>query len=138
MIKPLLILTSISGTLAVVAGAFGAHGLKNHIGEALLSAFKTGVYYQLFHTVALLAVIAFMQMQQMAPADMRLSSSHNPLKYTAILWLAGIALFSGSLYCLALGGPAWLGPITPIGGLLLIAGWLNIALSATRISTPSL
>ncbi len=99
-------------------GAFGAHALA-HIDAKLLAAFKTGVYYQLFHTLALLAVAS-------------LTQASGLLTICTRLWMLGIGLFSGSLYALALGGPTWLGPITPIGGLLLILGWVCLTFYAIK------
>ncbi|MFT6387298.1 MAG: uncharacterized membrane protein YgdD (TMEM256/DUF423 family) [Cellvibrionaceae bacterium] len=122
MPKIWLMIASLSGFLAVALGAFGAHGLSGKISDSLLSAFQTGTYYQMFHTLALfaLAVLA-MQLDHMPKA----------IIVSAYCWIAGIMLFSGSLYGLALGGPVWLGPVTPLGGLLLMLGWLSLVLGFT-------
>lgn len=114
-------LSAISGFLAVALGAFGAHGLKGKISENLFSAFQTAVHYQMFHTLALFALAIFM---------FHLEEIPQTVLAAAYLWLCGVLLFSGSLYGLALGGPSWLGPITPIGGLLLMAGWLLLGIAA--------
>ena len=113
-------LASISGGFAVILGAFGAHTLKGKIEPELLTAFETGVRYHMYHSVALPAV-----------ARARLSGA---LMQAAAAWLflAGIALFSGSLYVLSLTGVRWLGGITPLGGLAFIFGWLCLALAGWR------
>ena len=125
MAKILLLCAAISGLLSVVIGAFGAHGLKGKITSELLAAYQTGVHYQMFHTVALLLLALLI---------LRLNTSSLFLNATGLLWLIGIILFSGSLYYLALGGPSWLGPITPLGGLLLILGWLSFTIGIAQSS----
>jgi uncharacterized membrane protein YgdD (TMEM256/DUF423 family) len=92
-------------------GAFGAHGLKPKLLELdTLEVWKTAVAYQMWHAL-LLALIAS-------------SPQLSPKNILASCLISGILFFSGSLYWLALGGPSWLGPITPIGGLLLIVSWI--------------
>lgn len=122
--KITLILAAISGLTAVCLGAFGAHGLKNKISAPLLSAYETGVQYHFYHTFALLVVAVLMLHFHQRTA----------LQLSAIFFLVGILLFSGSLYGLALGGPSWLGPITPIGGLAFIIGWTALLFAAVKIS----
>lgn len=100
------------GFMAVACGAFGAHGLKARLSPEMLAVWKTASAYQLAHALALLLLVAL--------AAQKPSSA---LNNAAWLFIAGTALFSGSLYALALGGPRWLGPLTPLGGLLLLAGW---------------
>ncbi len=96
------------GITGVGLGAFGAHGLETLLAErGMTKTWETAVLYQLVHTVAILAVGAA------RPGN----------RAPVLCWALGIILFSGSLYLLALGGPGFLGPITPLGGLLLIAGW---------------
>lgn len=127
MPKWFLLFAAINGALAVVLGAFGAHGLKGKISESLLNAWQTGVQYQMFHVLALLGLAVLM---------LRLvqTSGQVPgvLSVTGYLWMAGIILFSGSLYGLALGGPSWLGPVTPLGGSLLIAGWVCFSIGMIK------
>ena len=126
MAKLGLMLSAISGLLAVILGAFGAHGLKGKIADNLLSAFQTGVHYQMFHALALLGLsLLLLQLSSNAP---------KAIVVAGYFWVAGIVLFSGSLYGLALSGPSWLGPITPLGGLLLILGWLSLLIGAWQLS----
>lgn len=117
MAQIFLLTASISGALAVCLGAFAAHGLKARLSTELLSAFRTGVDYQFYHTFALLAVALLIK--HIGPSAL--------LTAAGWLFLLGILLFSGSLYAMALGGPKWLGPITPLGGLCFIAGWVCTA-----------
>ncbi len=114
------VLASVSGGLAVVLGAFGAHGLKTRIEPELLATFEIGVRYQMYHALALLAV---------ARAQW---SAARLLATSGWLFLAGTVLFSGSLYLLTLTGQRWLGAITPLGGLAFIVGWFCLALAGWR------
>ncbi len=116
-----MVLGSILGACAVALGAFGAHGLKTRVGPDMLAVFETAVRYHLTHALALLAV---------AWASERWPGGAS----TAAGWLfaAGIVIFSGSLYVMVLTGARWLGAITPLGGLALIAGWCALALAALR------
>jgi len=125
MIKPWLIIVALSGFTSVILGAFGAHGLKGRVSDSLLSAFQTATYYQMFHTLALFALVVFMSQLQNVPKAFVL---------TCFLWLGGMLLFSGSLYGLTLGGPSWLGPVTPIGGLLLMVGWLGLLVGSLQLN----
>lgn len=126
--KKYFYLISTAGVSGVSAGAFGAHALKDALSAAgTLSTWNTAVLYHLIHVPALLATALLA------------SSSSTPAKLWPIkacqCWLLGILLFSGSLYALALGGPRWLGPITPVGGLFLILGWVCV-LGFSVKSTP--
>ncbi|MGJ8681646.1 DUF423 domain-containing protein [Paraglaciecola sp.] len=119
--KIVLGLAAISGMLSVILGAFAAHGLKNKLSEPLLNAFQTGVQYQMYHSLALiLLVVLYRQIPQAL------------LVYSSGFMLAGIVLFSGSLYLLALTGIKWFGPITPIGGVCFIVGWALLAVSVFK------
>ncbi|CAA6676623.1 MULTISPECIES: DUF423 domain-containing protein [unclassified Lentimonas] len=105
--------------IAVILGAFGAHALKGTLIEnGTFSTWETAVRYQMWHALALI-LLSLMPEQQQAP------------RLTGNCFIVGILLFSGSLYPLALGGPSWLGPITPLGGLCLIIGWVRLARSCT-------
>eukprot|EP00929_Paragymnodinium_shiwhaense_P058613 TRINITY_DN29364_c0_g1_i1.p1 TRINITY_DN29364_c0_g1~~TRINITY_DN29364_c0_g1_i1.p1 ORF type:complete len:152 (+),score=20.45 TRINITY_DN29364_c0_g1_i1:56-457(+) len=105
---------AVAGASGVAIGAFGAHGLKQYLEKhGRLASFQTGVQYHLLHSIALLALSA--------------ASRKSEWSLTAKLWTSGIVLFSGSIYGLCLGGPKVLGPVTPMGGLLFIAGWVSLA-----------
>lgn len=119
MTHPFLFIGALLGGVAVALGAFGAHGLKSRLAPEKLVTFETGVRYQVYHSLALLAV-GLTQLALPAAGSLALAGW---------LFLAGIVLFSGSLYWLALGGPRWLGPVTPLGGLALIGGWIVLALA---------
>ena len=111
---------SLSGGLAVALGAFGAHALRARLTPDLLATFETGVRYQMYHALALLAVALAMTR---GPAAGLLSIA-------GWLFVVGTLLFSGSLYLLCLTQKRWLGAITPFGGLAFIAGWVCLALAA--------
>ena len=118
-----LIIGSVSGGLAVLLGAFGAHALKARMTPEQLATFETGVRYHMYHALALFAV-AF-------------AISRSPEGALAAIagWLfvAGTILFSGSLYLLAVTGVRWLGVVTPFGGLAFIAGWVCLALGGSGL-----
>jgi uncharacterized membrane protein YgdD (TMEM256/DUF423 family) len=131
MIKKLP-LVGVIGAVGVALGALGAHALKNKIATGLITAeqlngFDTGVKYHMYHVLAMLAVIILNQ-----------SQPHKNLKWAFNFFLWGIVCFSGSLYLLCtrnLFGAEWLrflGPVTPIGGILFIAGWIFLAFSAVK------
>ena len=128
MKKRIIITASVFGMLAVIAGAFGAHSLQAVLSQKNLGVWHTAVEYQFYHTFALLFLSTLVR--------------HNikTLKHCYYLFSAGIILFSGSLYLLACGDlldVSWLsvlGPITPTGGLLLIAGWAVLFISAFKVS----
>lgn len=122
----LLALGAVSGAISVMLGAFGAHALKTRLSADALSAFQTAVQYQMVHSLALVAVGLWLVRH---PEDM-LS------RYAAFAFCFGILFFSGSLYGLTLGGPRLLGPVTPIGGTLFIAGWLLFAIAAIKTPIP--
>jgi uncharacterized membrane protein YgdD (TMEM256/DUF423 family) len=117
-----LVLAGVNGFIAVSLGAFAAHGLKSMLGADLLATFQTGVQYHMYHSLALLAV-GILVLQFPAQTGLRIAG---------FLFLAGIIIFSGSLYVLALSGIRWLGAITPIGGVAFLAGWALLAWSMLR------
>jgi len=124
--KIIKIIAAAAGTSAVALGAFGAHALRPLLTErGSLDTWQTASIYHLLHAVAILAAAVAIG-DQAAPLRAR------GWKRAAYCWAAGITLFSGSLYVLALGGPRWLGPITPLGGVLLIAGWFLVAFTSRR------
>ncbi|HMA93260.1 MAG TPA: DUF423 domain-containing protein [Polyangiaceae bacterium] len=117
-----LTVSALLGASAVGLGAWGSHGLRHSVSPELLSVWRTGVEYQMFHTLAALAI---------AVGARRLER----WRWTLRLWVLGIGLFSGSLYVLVLSEWRLLGVITPFGGLSLISGWLGLVFAArNRIS----
>jgi uncharacterized membrane protein YgdD (TMEM256/DUF423 family) len=130
MHKGYLKIASILGAVAVVLGAFGAHGLKQKLGvtdPAAIGVFQTGVQYHMYHTLALLAMGILY-----SPFASAL------LRWAARSFMVGILLFSGSLYAITAyklyneSVPRFLGPITPIGGLFFIAGWMLLFLTIAK------
>jgi uncharacterized membrane protein YgdD (TMEM256/DUF423 family) len=107
--------------LAVAAGAFGAHALSGRLTPERLDTFEIAVRYQLAHALALLAVAWAMTRW---PAGAIVTAGW--------LFVAGVLVFGGTLYTIALGGPRWLGAITPIGGVCFLAGWALLAWGAVR------
>lgn len=107
--------------LATAAGALGAHALKSHWPTERLDVYDTAVRYQFYQSLGLLGVGLALRTLDVAP-----------LRAAALLILAGIVLFSGSLYALTLGAPRLIGGVTPLGGLALIAGWLTFAYGIWR------
>lgn len=115
------LVAAVSGLLAVVAGAFGSHALRDRLDAGMLAVFETGVRYHLVHALAILA------------AAWALDRTGRGLAGTAgWLFVAGTVLFSGSLYALALTGIRLFGLVTPLGGLAFIAGWLVLGLALAR------
>lgn len=118
--KNLAVLAAVYGTLAVALGAFGAHALEPKLAElGTVAAWKTAVDYQMWHALVLL-ILAFSEL------SCRIARAAQACFYI------GIPLFSGSLYWLALDGPRWLGPITPLGGTAFIIGWLLLIVAIYR------
>jgi uncharacterized membrane protein YgdD (TMEM256/DUF423 family) len=111
--------------LGVGLGAFAAHGLKAVLDAPALATFETGVRYQMYHALALLAAA---WAQSVWPGRLVVASGW--------LFMAGIVIFCGSLYALALGQVRWLGAVTPWGGLALIGGWFCLALAAWSATQP--
>jgi uncharacterized membrane protein YgdD (TMEM256/DUF423 family) len=112
-------LGAIFAFIGIGIGAFGAHTVKNTISPASLAIYQTGVQYHLIHAVALVLV---------GTSDTKISP------WVGRLFTAGICIFSGSLYALALTGIKWLGAITPIGGVCFLAGWALLAYSHAKSS----
>lgn len=122
-------LTAFIGATGVIAGAFGTHALKsNLLAWGTLSLWQTAVQYHLLHAPALLAASLYAADQTQA---------RRWLSRACFCWSIGVTFFSGSLYWMAVGGPHWLGPITPIGGVFIIAGWLCVAGAAPKRETPA-
>ncbi|HEV3059329.1 MAG TPA: DUF423 domain-containing protein [Vicinamibacterales bacterium] len=122
MDRTFLLVGAVAAFLGVALGAFGAHGLRARISPEMLAVFETGVRYQMYHALAL--VLTSLLMSRMG----------GWLAVTAgWCFIAGIALFSGSLYALALTGVTVLGAITPLGGLAFLAGWGCLSLAAAAL-----
>lgn len=123
--NPWLLLAAVNGFLAVAAGAFGAHALSGHLDAHALQIYETGARYQMYHALAM-GLAAFATR----------GAAAGPARGAAALFLVGIVLFSGSLYALALTGNRALGIVTPFGGLAFLAGWVMLAWTAIRITSP--
>jgi uncharacterized membrane protein YgdD (TMEM256/DUF423 family) len=121
--KLFLSLGALAGLLAVALGAFGAHALRGRLDEYARGVFETAVQYHFYHALAL-ALVGVLLLSQPATAL---------LKSSGWLFLIGIAVFSGSLYLLAITGIKWLGAVTPLGGLAFIAGWGCLAAAAWKL-----
>ena len=121
-----LFAAGILGLTGVALGAVGAHALKTTLVErGMTQAWESAARDPLFHALALLGAAAW---SRSAPE----SAASKALFRAAQLWSFGVLLFSGSLYWLALGGPRWLGPVTPFGGLALMIGWLLVMIAAFK------
>lgn len=128
MYKNYVIMAAIFGGLAVVLGAFGAHGLERVTSdEKILHGFHTGIQYQMYHALALLAIALMAEKFQ-----------NKWIKWAGNCFIAGIILFSGSLYLLTFlkiqesSAVKFVGPVTPLGGVFFIAGWLCLLLAAMK------
>jgi uncharacterized membrane protein YgdD (TMEM256/DUF423 family) len=111
-------LAAVGGFVAVAVGAFAAHGVSDPRAKELL---KTGSTYGFMHTMATFACATFMQV------------GAKRARFAPAFFLAGVVLFSGSLYAMALGAPSWLGAVTPFGGLSFLAGWATLAWAARGV-----
>lgn len=125
----LIVKSGILGIIAVIGGAFGAHALKEILTLERLASFNTGVHYQLIHAIVLLAIALFLK-----------HHDNKYLQWSSKFIFLGIILFSGSIYVLTLKNLThieWLkyvGPITPIGGLLMILGWFFVIKAGLKIN----
>ena len=117
-----LLIAAINGALALAFGAFGAHGLQGRIDAHAIGIFETGARYHMYHALAMgLAALA-----------VRSGAASTPASVAAAFFLAGIVLFSGSLYLLALTGVRSLGFVTPFGGLAFLVGWIALGWAAVK------
>ncbi|WP_018951915.1 MULTISPECIES: DUF423 domain-containing protein [unclassified Thioalkalivibrio] len=121
LIRPLVVIAALLGGTAVVLGAFGAHALQERLTEQALATWHTGVQYHFIHALALLLVAALWA-----------HLANGWAAASAVAFVIGILLFSGSLYALALGAPRILGAIAPLGGTAFILGWAGLAIAAWR------
>lgn len=120
--KFFLLAASLLLALAVMLGAFGAHALKNRLPSDMLAVYQTAVQYHFYHALGLL-LIGVIALQFPASMWIRVAGG---------LMLAGVVLFSGSLYVLSFTGTRWLGAVTPLGGIAFIGAWLALAVAVVR------
>ncbi|MDX2239762.1 MAG: DUF423 domain-containing protein [Leptolyngbyaceae cyanobacterium bins.302] len=119
-----LMIAAIFGGLSVAAGAFGVHALRDRLTDRALEIFETGSQYQMYHALALLAVgILISRTEPIPPA----------LSTAGFAFIAGVLIFSGSLYALSISGIKWLGAITPLGGACFLVGWACLAIAAFKL-----
>jgi len=111
-------LAAVGGFVAVAVGAFAAHGVHDDRARAWL---QTGAQYGFMHTMATFACATFMNI------------GARRARFAPAFFLSGVVVFSGSLYAMAFGGPRWLGAVTPVGGLLFLAGWATLAWAARGV-----
>ena len=134
MQRYLVIFAGVSGALAVALGALGAHYLKGKAAEGILTmdnlhAFHTAVEYHIYHTLAIFGIALFSG-----------KLNHKFLEHAANFFMVGIGLFSGSIYILStreifgIEGLRWLGPVTPIGGMLFVTGWIMLFVAGLKTS----
>ncbi len=119
-----LILGAANAALVVILGAFGAHGLKARLGADMMAIYQTGVQYHMFHALGLIAV--GLTLTQLPDSAL--------LKWSGWLMLAGIVIFSGSLYILSTTGWKWLGAVTPLGGLSFIVAWVLFTVALVKLA----
>ncbi|ALS77740.1 DUF423 domain-containing protein [Planococcus kocurii] len=122
--KFFLIAGAVNALLSVAFGAFGAHLLEGRVADKYLDTWQTAVQYQMFHSIGLIVVAILM--------SSTLLGSLSSLSWAGYLMLAGIVIFSGSLYVLSLTGIGVLGAITPIGGIAFIAAWVMVIIAAAK------
>jgi uncharacterized membrane protein YgdD (TMEM256/DUF423 family) len=115
-------IAALFGAAAVLLGAFGAHALRDALDDRALAIWHTAVEYQFWHVLATVAV-----------ALLARDAASTALRIAAVAFLAGIVLFCGSLYALALGGPRLLGVVTPFGGVAFVVGWISLAIHVWKI-----
>lgn len=118
--KSLRVVAALLGAAGVILGAFGAHALRDSLAASQLSSWQTAVQYLFWHAIAALALMH------------STAAERAGVRAAVVLFVLGTIAFSGSLFALALSGPRWLGPVTPMGGLLLISGWLMLAWTSRR------
>jgi uncharacterized membrane protein YgdD (TMEM256/DUF423 family) len=121
MPRTFLLAGAVAGFVGVAFGAFGAHGLRGRLSPDMLAVFETGVRYQMYHALALMLTAVLMMTGRL--------ESGRAVAAAGWLFVAGIVLFSGSLYLLAVTGITVLGAITPIGGVAFLLGWACLAIA---------
>lgn len=123
MTRIFLAIAAAFGGISVILGAFASHALKDRLSEKALAIWETGTKYQMYHALALILIAVLIS---------RFPNS-TPLIVAGCAFIAGIMLFSGSLYALSFTGIKWLGAITPLGGVAFIIGWICLAIAAVGI-----
>ena len=124
----IILIAASAAIIGIALGAFGAHALQEKLATAgHTDTWETATRYHLIHAVALFALGVWMSTHMGSPHMAR----------AACFWIAGILLFSGSLYGLSLEGPRWLGPVTPLGGVSFMIGWVFVALAALNSQNPA-
>ena len=121
IIQLFLTIAALFGGLSVVGGAFASHALRDKLSDRALEIFEVGSRYQMYHALALLLVALLLS---------RAESGQLPLTIAGFAFIAGVLLFSGSLYALSFSGIKWLGAITPLGGAAFLIGWGCLAIAA--------
>lgn len=121
MTRIFLAIAGTFGGIAVILGAFASHALKDRLSDRALEIWETGTKYQMYHALALLLVALLIS---------RIASDSPTLIVAGYAFIAGVVLFSGSLYALSLSGIKWLGAITPLGGVAFIIGWACLVIAA--------
>lgn len=116
-----IVIAAVLGLTGVAAGAFGAHALKSRITPEKLTSFEVGVRYQMYHALALFAVAWVISKRPSRAATA-----------AGVCMTIGVAMFSGSIYGLSLTEQRWLGPVTPIGGALMMVGWLMLGIAGAK------
>jgi uncharacterized membrane protein YgdD (TMEM256/DUF423 family) len=124
--RSLLIAAGMCGFTGVLAGTFGAHGLKKSLAPDLLSIYETGVHYHLAHAIALLGVAIIAGLMPLSRAA----------RVAGWCMVVGIVIFSGSLYALAISEEKRLGMITPFGGVAFLIGWASLSVAAIKMRVP--
>jgi uncharacterized membrane protein YgdD (TMEM256/DUF423 family) len=135
MERTFLVLGAGFGLTGVLLGAFGAHAIRSKIPPERIASFETGVRYQLWHALALYAVVFVGSLRFVSPSSSsEFTLIEDSMQWPAVaagwLFVAGIVLFSGSLYAVSLSGRGRWGAVTPIGGVCFVLGWLALALEA--------
>lgn len=118
-----LTIAAVLGAIAVAAGAFGSHALRAQLSDRALEIFETGARYQMYHALALLAVGILLGQAKLPSATLTIAG---------YAFIAGVLLFSGSLYALSISGMKWLGAIAPLGGACFMLGWVCLAIAAWK------
>jgi uncharacterized membrane protein YgdD (TMEM256/DUF423 family) len=121
MIRLFLVIAAILGGTSVAAGAFASHALREQLSERAIEVFETGARYQMYHALALLMVALLLS---------RAEAAQTLLTASGFGFIAGVLIFSGSLYALSLSGVKWLGALAPIGGAAFLIGWGCLAVAA--------